>query len=108
MSYTFKVEITQDIIDKRGVNPSHNRNCLCYQALTEMGYSVNRVDTDEIVFQGPAFWDREYVALPQQALDYLNPLIKVAKAKKSPWRKLATPFSYQLDLPDEVQPVSKV
>lgn len=108
MGYTVTVNITQEIIDKRGVNPSHNRNCLCYQALSEMGYKVDRVDTSEIVFQGPTFWAREYVALPQQALDYLNPLIKAARAKKHPWRKLATPFRYQLELPDEVQPVGKV
>ena len=108
MSYTITVNITQDIIDKRGVNPKESRNCLCYQALTEMGYDVNSVNTSEIVFQGPTFWARKYVALPQQALDYLNPLIKAARAKKHPWRKLATPFSYQLELPDEVQPVSKV
>ena len=105
MSYTITVNITQEIIDKRGVNPSHNRNCLCYQALSEMGYKVERVDRDEIVFQLQTFWERKYVDLPQQALDYLNPLIKSAKAKKVSWRKLATPFSYQLELPDEVQPV---
>jgi len=78
MSYTFKVNITQEIIDRPGVNPNDRDACL----------------------------------------DYLAPLMDLSNLRQgfykdkgeweNSWRSVAEPFSYDLELPDEVQPVSKV
>ena len=117
MSYTFKVNITQEIIDRPGVNPNDRSACLCYTALKDAGYDVFAVDMTSVYFyHSPT--SISSASLPQEALDYLEPLMDLSNLRQgfykdkgkweNSWRSVAEPFSYDLELPDEVQPVSKV
>lgn len=114
MSYTFKVNITQEIIDRPGVNPKERDACLCYTALKDAGYDVFAVDMTSVYFDSSPT-PCVVVYLPQEALDYLAPLMDLSNLRQgfykdkgeweNSWRSVAEPFSYDLELPDEVQPV---
>ena len=114
MSYVIDVHITQEIIDKKGVDPYHSYNCLCYNALEDMGYSLKWVRMEDFGFTSVTKPEPVRVPIPDEALNYLQPLMQASRderditiGERTKWRAIARPFTYQLELPDAIQPVVK-